>query len=740
MPRAEPSYEEPSSGSSTPVEDGPRNTAPAKASNARGPAERRAPAGGNRRSRSGCFTCRGRRKKCDEIRPTCTACSKLGLKCDYKTPHWWATPDLRRKQMGRIKSRIRQTKVMDKDNSLQEYIEGIKALSQKTPEVSDYNFDSMLGEGYNPFAGPSGPLSPISPFDVNVTTQSQSFVLPPQNDFPSSFLASQTSVTSSLPDPSSSSALALPGPSNSSVDLSGPSYALPSSSFDPAVSSTFGLSSGPSAGLAPVQNPPALGLMNPPLPPLSVPAPGQMAHPRMPVTSWVPNGANQAQPYTPVSPGFGYPNRSLSAYLQALIPLEETDRPLLDHFIDHVVRVVLPIPDIYPGNQVHMREIVSSMQNNRSYLHCCLSISAIHLKSSMGLEDQMDHDIMQHRYTAIGYLSSAVRSGGGKVNVLNGTLALIFYHCAVCTKEEYLPDIPWSQHFSAVVNLVKKLNCMPSPFNVSMIAWIDIFGATMTGKTPEFAHTYRTKHLRGIGSGLERLMGCDDRIMYLISEIACLEALKIEGRIDELALSGHISAMNSQLMWTEPDDPKFETIYEPNGKVNPDHLIKILSAIFRIGARIYLYSIIPTFSCHDGSIMNLVGSMADTLSFLPMGPSGFDRCLVWPLFMAGVHSVPSSHFRRVLTERIAALGYLGDFGSFGQMYRALKEVWRSLEGPLITISSDADAQKGAFNPPPLEKIAQAPASQASEGQQPPRNDTCHWREVMRRKNWEWLLM
>jgi hypothetical protein len=34
------------------------------------------------RTRTGCWTCRARRKKCDEARPYCQACRSLGLACE----------------------------------------------------------------------------------------------------------------------------------------------------------------------------------------------------------------------------------------------------------------------------------------------------------------------------------------------------------------------------------------------------------------------------------------------------------------------------------------------------------------------------------------------------------------------------------------------------------------------------------------------------------------------------------
>ncbi|KDN34949.1 hypothetical protein RSAG8_12000, partial [Rhizoctonia solani AG-8 WAC10335] len=38
------------------------------------------------RSRSGCFACKRRRKKCDESKPICTRCAKSGLECRYIRP------------------------------------------------------------------------------------------------------------------------------------------------------------------------------------------------------------------------------------------------------------------------------------------------------------------------------------------------------------------------------------------------------------------------------------------------------------------------------------------------------------------------------------------------------------------------------------------------------------------------------------------------------------------------------
>ncbi|KAF3402546.1 hypothetical protein DPV78_004256 [Talaromyces pinophilus] len=38
------------------------------------------------KSRNGCYTCKGRRVKCDEVRPTCGSCSSRGDACTYPPP------------------------------------------------------------------------------------------------------------------------------------------------------------------------------------------------------------------------------------------------------------------------------------------------------------------------------------------------------------------------------------------------------------------------------------------------------------------------------------------------------------------------------------------------------------------------------------------------------------------------------------------------------------------------------
>lgn len=434
------------------------------------------------------------------------------------------------------------------------------------------------------------------------------------------------------------------------------------------------------------------------------------------------------------------------------IPVEDQDRPLLEHFVEHVLRMIFPIIEVHQQGTARTRVILSALETNKSYLHCCLSVSAIHLKTTIGLEgEQIDHDIMRHRFEAISQLCQSLNRDTDHENILDATLAMIFFHCSVGAPDDSLPDIPWSDHFQAVSSLVNRLEVSAStvpqtkprvsPFSMSLTSWIDILGATMLGKSPQFSNTYRSKHLSATSSGLRDLMGCDDRVMYLISEIACLDSLQCEGRIDEFALCHHITALGTQIEHTEPADNVLAHPYTATGTIKADQLTKNISQIFRLASRIYLCSLVPSFDRSDRSVVELVSAITNALQFIPAGPFGFDRSLVWPLLMTASFSTPESTFRHVLVERAAALGEIGSFGAFARMYRLVQEVWRLSEDPdpALNDSGNHGSQNSVTKQDLVPSHGVRP-SNASTGMRHIRKQNVHWRDIMNRNGWQYLLI
>ncbi|KAJ5834687.1 hypothetical protein N7447_000713 [Penicillium robsamsonii] len=644
----------------------------------------------HKRSRSGCFTCRLRRKKCDEGHPSCSACTNLCLKCEYKRPSWWGSADQRRNQKERIKIKIKQTKMMERRGSLQGHMDRIRAgiISADSPLIAEYDFNrSSLGEPGDPFtshihteAFPLGAYPPqYAPYEVDVRTERQTFV----NDIP---LRHDSSV-------STFSAMGPPQLHNTLPNYHGDEW-LQEDCFRQTEPSSFN-------------------------------------------STIIPQGYGPTLPY----------------FQTTSIPVEDHDRPLLEHFVEHVLRMIFPILEAHQQSAARTKVILSALETNKSYLHCCLSVSAIHLKTTVELEgEQIDHDIMRHRYEAISQLCQSLNRDTDHENILDATLAMIFFHCSVGAPDDSLPDIPWSDHFQAVSSLVNRLELsaatlpqpkphIVSPFSMSLTSWIDILGATMLGKTPQFAHTYRSKHLTGTSSGLRELMGCDDRIMYLISEIACLDSLKSEGRMDELTVCHHVSALGTQLEHTESADNVLAHPYSVTGTIQPEQLTSNISTIFRLAARIYLCSLVPGFDRNEQSIVNLVSAITNALQFIPAGPFGFDRSLVWPLLMAASFSTPASSFRHVLAERAAALGEIGDFGAFGRMYRLVREVWRLSDDPEPPLddSDKYDSQYSVMK----QELPSSPGTGPSSAPTSVRyikRQSVHWRDIMDRNGWRYLLM
>lgn len=429
---------------------------------------------------------------------------------------------------------------------------------------------------------------------------------------------------------------------------------------------------------------------------------------------------------------FDFPHGPVETTHQVAIELDETDRMLLDHFVAELIPTIFPILEINQHGSARTDVILPALESNKCYLHCCLSISAQHMKASMGLtDDQIDHDIMRHRYATISELCEALHRDEEHQQILEAALGMIFFQCTVGKPSDCLPDIPWHQHFQAANSLVDKLDLprivtakesenQRTPFNMTLTAWIDIMGATIQGRPPVFAHTYREKHLstptptgsattnssqQASSLGLRELMGCDDKVMYLISEIACLEALKLNG-MDDLLLCQHVHNLGDNIGTTEIGEI-ITSPYNSNGVLlSPTQLCRNITAAYRFAARIYLCSLVPGFSPSQSSCIGLVNKLAGILEYIPSGIAGFDRSLTWVYLIGGSVATANSSLRTLFEERRGALGNAADFGSFGRLVVLLREVW---------IGMDERALVGA-------------------------NTYVSWRDTMTMKGWDFLLM
>ncbi|KIN04789.1 hypothetical protein OIDMADRAFT_115392 [Oidiodendron maius Zn] len=606
----------------------------------------------HRRSRTGCYTCRLRRKKCDEGSPSCTACKHLGLRCEYKRPMWWSNNDQRLLQKNNIKTIIKRKKLSEKTNTSSSSLvmtpgaESPPGLCHSLPTSTTFSdsldrtrsasIDSQLSlfdfhppptiveyPTYSSQMPPHSQYAPVypeewQPYEIDVKTERQMFV----NDVPTRRESTISTFSS---------------------------YYAPASAE-------------------------------------SVAPPFQAEH------AWEEVYDERRESLTEESmnvPFFDFAHAP-APRPQVAVDLDDTDQALLDHFISDVLPSVFPVLEAGQQGWAWNDYVLPALQSNKYYLHCCLSFAAQHYGATRNAQGgQIDEKMRYHLHATISELCAALKRDADHSSMLEATLGMIIFQCSVGRSGDAVPEIPWHQHFQPASELVQRLELNSliaqqhdfKSFNMTLTAWIDILGSTIQGRAPKFADAYREKHLSPINTslGLRELMGCEDRVMYLISEIACLEALKRDG-MDDMELCQHVHSLGDEIGLTEIGETGPKIPFHSNGVLNPKQLSKNMTAAFRLAARIYLCSLVPGFSPSQASCVGLVEKLTRVLEFIPAGQYGFDRSLVWVYLIGGSVSTASSSFRSFFNERMIELGDLSDLGNFGRVATVLKEVWSHVDG------------------------------------------------------------
>lgn len=108
------------------------------------------------------------------------------------------------------------------------------------------------------------------------------------------------------------------------------------------------------------------------------------------------------------------------------IPADENDRYLLNHFLDNVLPIIFPVLDLHVDARRDV--ILPALAANECYRTCCLSIAALHLKVTQGLQGEwIDQDITRHRYATISGLCDALARDQDHLQILEATLGMILF-------------------------------------------------------------------------------------------------------------------------------------------------------------------------------------------------------------------------------------------------------------------------------------------------------------------------
>ncbi|KAG8163551.1 hypothetical protein KVR01_006848 [Diaporthe batatas] len=121
------------------------------------------------RSSDGCWTCRLRRKKCDEGRPRCAACATLEISCLYsdEKPEWMDGGEQQAKKAEEVKAEVKKKAAWRRERKYLTGIEpGIEELSM-ADAISDLTFTNHQDESSRaaPTRADKGASSESSPWD-----------------------------------------------------------------------------------------------------------------------------------------------------------------------------------------------------------------------------------------------------------------------------------------------------------------------------------------------------------------------------------------------------------------------------------------------------------------------------------------------------------------------------------------------------------------------------------------------
>ncbi|RKF57843.1 Transcriptional regulatory protein pro1 [Erysiphe neolycopersici] len=639
----------------------------------------------HRRSRTGCYTCRLRRKKCDEGTPSCSACKNLGLKCDYKRPLWWSSNEQRRLQKENIKLIIKRRKLAEKSSSTGSQV--MESRSETPLEISHSISTSLHLSNTHDRSRSTSIESQLSVLDFHAQRPRTNCYISEADTFSS--YAHCTSVSPEY----------LPVYDEYHIDND---FCVPHlSTYSESTISDFNSFQ-----------------------------PDTVSESMLPLhdedigwnCSFLEDSQDLWLENSPIEGLNDFSHGASSDCRDSLcaFDLSAGDRRLLGFFISDILPIAFPILEMNTQGSACTNHVISALQKNKCYLHCCLSIAAQHFKASNQIQDvQIDEDVIRHCNITISELCGALERDSEHDTTLEAMLGMIILQGCVGRIEDTLPDIPWHQHFQAATSLVQKLDLhqfvaskthqdKSALSNMTITAWIDILGATMLGRAPIFAHTYRERHLSETNSslGLQNLMGCEDHVLYLISEIACLEALKNDG-MGEFELCHHVEQLGYQISLTENGDAGASACLYTFSELLQEQLSRNVTDAFRIAARIYLCSLVPGFKIIDDKIIALINKLTHLLAYIPSGPTGFDRSLVWVYLIAGSATTVESPFRTVLSERLLALGDQATFGCLGRVSCILQEIWNQIDDCVYENS-------------PIGYIS--------------------WRDVMRNFGWDYLLI
>ncbi|KAK6527153.1 hypothetical protein TWF281_010346 [Arthrobotrys megalospora] len=745
------------------------------------------------RTRTGCWTCRFRKKKCDEGRPACEQCSHLRLICDGYDgqPVWMKDPVKAEEKKAEIKKQMVRR-------------------SRRRKKIQDPTRPQLPSQRSNPPANLNPPTPPPTTVSCSASNDTGFQTQPEQisgislstaigdHDFPTRF-------STSSPEDSGSTefspfnmrgmhwAVNLPSSRPQSHTLSPPTTCtLPSreSTRAPSVEST-----------------------------IKEDQEEEMMDEEVEEDIELP-GSAESSSHTEIARYGGTRRPPIPPYHFSDLQIQ-TDNKLDINLANLYLRTIFGVTYRALSDEQVIRYndalIVPMFNDNKSFLHGCLSSTALHLTATNISEHQrkaLVTEVFRHRQKSLKSLKHQVANS----KVAGERIKIAATVCALISFEVFSRRTDWQVHVKAATDCVILLNwCNHNPthpgqwFIYSRILWLDILSSITTGKKPVFSNFFRSLLFLPPGernkvNRLVEMTGCEDSVLYLISEITCLEHWKFESlstqpyhlpqaellrratlydrELKNLAISDlknrsprseysycnynsvHTSPHGEEMDYSgsefgddatdvdsdfdgEDDDVSYvdedpsqevnevvdgivrrnssftvlETTYNHVSPTSPtetdggdvfvtegtNKLIedrgtfrKAVTEAFRIMARVYLRIVAYGFNPKDQECQSLLQEMLAVIDFIPSLYMGYERSIISPLLIVGSLAI-NPHDRQIISARLKKTPHMAKYGNLGNVDKILTEIW------------------------------------SREWVTDPRQPV-PWRQVMKEKNWEYLMV
>ncbi|KAG8993999.1 hypothetical protein FRB90_000552 [Tulasnella sp. 427] len=304
--------------------------------------------------------------------------------------------------------------------------------------------------------------------------------------------------------------------------------------------------------------------------------------------------------------------------------------------------------------------------------------TALERKKQLSLLDSGD------AMAALHMVSAVLFEGGTRAEwdqFLDIAKAYVAQHPVVTLKSWHSsPTMDGSSSSTALVgrasNVVTTTVDKKTQFIIKTVAWFDVIGSVTMRRQPYFLDTYRELFGRQGGNAMERIMGCNEKVLLAIAETAALAAWKRKeetlGTLNNLVLSRQANKIEELLKFVGPQYNGAR--YDESQQERQAHTVRLVSNVFRAAGRLYLYTVASGCNPNIIDIKEAVQATVD--AFKALQASDFDRSLVFPITLAGCMTDDKDH-RSYLERRLLQLGFKGQaVGNSSSCLKLMHEVWK----------------------------------------------------------------